>query len=189
MKKMRCLLLSLLIFQLPVKSQCDFIRKGLLSGEATFSPGYMLNNGAKNFYLNGRLDAYLSDKISITGESFYYLGTPDDSAPPFIYNHTISAGISRHFTFNRSDFYAGLRPGLAFTKLSDFKAVNGEGQAGVNPVFSLVAGYNLFISSCFHFFISTVLAVGEHNYDTHTSLSELRVAGGLGFNINTFKCK
>jgi hypothetical protein len=82
-----------------------------------------------------------------------------------------------------------MRPGIAFTRLHPTDEHFMTTQRGINPVFSAIAGYNFYLSRFFHFFISTSVLLGEHNYDVHTSLSELRISAGLGFNVNTFKCK
>ena len=59
----------------------------------------------------------------------------------------------------------------------------------MNPLASLVIGYNYYVHRYFHFFVQTRFIAGQHLYNEHKDLSEFRFSAGLGFNINTIKNK
>lgn len=163
----------------------NVIQKGLLSAQLSLSPSKMIGENESHFYLHGSFEGFISDKISISGEGFYYLGNLSSKESVFDYNHNLFFGASRHFTKNNHDIYIGLQPGVSITKLNPDVLGLETTKSGVNPVFSGVVGYNFYINNVFHFFVQTRYITGEHNYDIHKNLSELRFSAGLGFNLNS----
>lgn len=184
-KVKQLLILSAIAFASSVQAQeKPIIRTGLLSVQATISPAYMFGDQASYFYLHGGFEGYVSDKISLTGEGFYQLGSfaPENA---FDLNHSVFFGASRHFTRNNNDLYIGLQPGIAFTRLNSTANALNRSHTGVNPLVSPVIGYNFYVNNIFHFFLQTRLVVGQHNTDIHRDLTELRFSAGLGFNLNS----
>lgn len=165
------------------------IRKGLIRAQLTISPSYMFSDQRSYFYLHGNLEGYVSDRISLAGEGYYYLGDLSTGKSPIDYNHSAFFGAAYHFTKKNNDLYIGLQPGLSITKLSDTTNSVSQATLGANPLFSPVIGYNFYVNKVFHFFIQSRLVLGEHNYDKPKNLSEFRFSAGLGFNINTIKVK
>lgn len=175
-----------LILSSGVAQESPFINTGLISARLTLSPSIKFAGGSSDFYLHGNLEGYISNAISLAGEGYFYLGTLASVQEVFRYNHSLFFGASRHFIKNRQDLYVGLQPGLAFTKLNPHNPP-GTTQAGVNPLMSFVSGYNYYVGKIFHYFIQVRCVLGNHNYDSPHSLSELRFSAGLGFNLQSRK--
>jgi hypothetical protein len=164
------------------------IRTGLIKSELTISTSRMFIVKQSYFYAHGSLEGFVSPKITLSGEGYYYLGTTSSEESHFKYNHNLFFGASRHFTKGKSDLFIGLQPGISITRLNETPTLT-ETHIGINPLFSTVAGYNFYVNRFFHFFIQTRLIAGEHNFDKHENLSEIRFSAGLGFNPNTMKGK
>ena len=162
------------------------IRSGLLTAKLTLSPSHMYCDNQTYIYLHGAFEAYLSKKISVTGEVYYNVGEGNGNNT-FDYNHSLFFGSSYHFTHLDNDLYVGIQPGISLTKINA-KANNiANADFGVDPLVSAVVGYNYFAGSIFHFFLTSRYILGDHHYNVHKSLSEIRLSAGLGFNINTGK--
>ena len=164
------------------------IGKGLLNTQLTISPSYMFSERQSYFYLHGSVEDYLSSSISVAGEGYFYLGKLSGGTHTFKYNHSVFFGVSRHFVSNHHDLYFGLQPGLSITRLNEQYLKIVTTQAGVDPLISMIAGYNYYMNSVLHFFLQSRLILGLHNYYATKSLSELRFSAGLGFNLNLLKC-
>ena len=167
----------------------QIIRKGLLRAQGTISTSRMLSVSESNFYLHGNLEGYVSEKISFAGEVYYSLGNISGKNSSFDYNHSLFFGSSYHITKKNSDLYFGIQPGVSFTKLKEDAILMDVRHAGVNPLFSSLIGYNFYVNKFFHFFLQSRLVLGQHNFDVHKDLSEIRFSAGLGFNINAIKTK
>ncbi len=164
----------------------NIIRTGLLSAQMTICPTYMFAGKESYFYLHGGIEGYVSDKLSLTGEGFYNLGSFAETSV-FDYNHSVFFGAARHFTKKNSDLYVGIQPGISFTKLNPGANSLVRSHMGVNPLLSPVVGYNFYVNRFFHFFVQTRLVLGQHNTDVHQNISEIRFSAGLGYNINMMK--
>ena len=171
----------------PAEAQEDpYAGTGLLRAHLTISPSRALALKGSYFYLHGTITGYLSPRLSMSGDGYYYLGSLS-STSSFDYHHAFFFGPSWHFPTNNHDLYVGLQPGLSFTKLHEDEHETLKTHMGVNPMLSMVAGYNFFINGVFHFFLQTRYVLGEHHYDRAENLSELRLSGGLGFHLRTRK--
>jgi len=166
-----------------------FIRKGLLSSQLTFSPSYMVSDKQSYFYLHGGLEAFISEKTSLNGETYFLLGNIGATNPAFEYNHSTFFGASWHLNKNDHDFSLGIQPGISFTKLNALKSSPIKTQGGMNPLFSAVVAYKFYFFRFFHFFIQSRFILGQHNYDVPRDIFELRFSAGLGLNINTMKAE
>lgn len=180
------MIVGLILFLMsPAEAQEDnYATAGLLRAQLTISPSRALAQKESYFYLHGNVAGYLSSRLSVSGDGYYYLGSLS-STSSFDYHHTALFGPSWHFPMNNHDLYVGLQPGLSFTKLQAGKNETLKTHMGVNPMLSMVAGYNFFVNGVFHFFIQTRYVFGEHNYDRPENLSELRLSAGLGFHLRT----
>ena len=163
------------------------IGKGLINGQLTLSTSSMFTEKQSYFYLHGSLEYFVSDKISLAGEGYYYLGNLSNDASIFNYNHSLFFGASKHFTIKNNDFYLGIQPGISISKLDANTNQLLETHVAINPLASIVAGYNFFVNNYFHFFVQTRLIEGETNFDEHKKMGEIRFSAGLGFNLNTTK--
>ncbi len=166
--------------------EIEIIRPGLIRAQATISPSLMFSTSESHFYLHGNIEGYIHKNISLAGEAYYYLGNLSSEESLFQLNHSIHFGSSWHFTKKNNDLYIGIQPGISITKLNNFRLPI-ERSLGINPIFSSVIGYQYYVNNFFHFFIQTRLIIGNHNYDIHAKLNELRFSAGLGFNIHTIK--
>jgi hypothetical protein len=175
-----------------------FIRRGLLRNEATFSTGSMFSQGVTNVYLQGGIEYYISDNVSIRGEGYYFV-TSLGNFQPFAFHHSVMSGASYHFkTKNHFDPYFGLAPGISITAMNvptgiycDPGPCTGETMAGktnIDPLATLHLGFNLYFQRWFHLFMETNYIYGRHFSDYPAeSLSELRFSFGLGWNIFVLK--
>jgi hypothetical protein len=168
-------------------AQSDIVRTGLLRAQLTYSPGIILESNTSHYYLHGNLEGYVSNKISIAGEGYYYLTNGGINTGNLSYNHSGFFGASYHFGKKMNDFYIGLQPGISVSKFSNSSSGIVIPQQGINPVLSTTIGYNLYFFKYFHFFVQGRFIVGEHNYYPTHSLNEFRFSAGLGFNVNTLK--
>lgn len=190
MEKIKSCLLLVFGLAIILKSEAQdkpIIRPGLIRAQLTISPSVMLSGKESPFYLHGNLEGYLSSRLSLSGEAYYHMGNTSSGKTVFDYNHSAFFGTAWHFTGGSNDLYIGLHPGLSFTRISKEENNFAPVHNGVNPLFSAVLGYNFYANKIFHFFIQTRFVTGQHNYDIHKDLSELRLSAGLGFNINTLK--
>jgi len=189
MKTIKAIAVSLvlaMICQHTIAQDSSTIRPGLLSTQLTLSPSHMFCDNQTYIYLHGAFEGYLSKKVSVTGEVYYNMaGTSGKNT--FEYNHSLFFGSSYHFTHVDNDLYIGIQPGISLTKINADANKIASSDFGVNPLVSALVGYNYFAGSIFHFFLSSRYIMGNHNYNVHKSLSEIRLSAGLGFNINTGK--
>lgn len=172
-----------------IAQDIDIIRPGLIRSQLTISPSYMFSDKQSYFYFHGNLEGYLNTNLSLAGEAYYYLGNLSSENSQFDFNHSIFFGTSWHFIKNNNDLYIGIQPGISITRLNKEENNLSKTSTGINPLFSSLIGYNLFVNKVFHFFIQTRINLGNHNYDVHKNLAEFRISAGLGFNINTVKQK
>lgn len=190
MEKIKSLfVIALLVGSFPFAKAQDstIIRKGLIRAQLTLSPSYAFAEKQSYFYLHGNLEAYLSDKLSVVGDSYSSLGAVSSNNTLFDFKHSGFFGTNFHFTKNTNDFYLGFQPGLSYAQLSPAENNLTETKAGINPLLSAVVGYNFFINKFFHFFIQTRIITGQHNYDVNKDLTEFYFSAGLGFNVNAIK--
>ncbi|MDQ3192860.1 MAG: hypothetical protein M3Q58_14800 [Bacteroidota bacterium] len=172
-----------------------FSKDGILRAQTTLSTGNMLHYKVTHIYLSGDLEYFLSEQISIKGESYYFLGSMM-SNHFFKYNHSSFAGVSYHLLKNNIfDPYISIQPGAAFS-LAQRGFYNTDENLNsynttINPLLSVSLGFNYFASKYFHLFINTQYINGKYlsNAPYPISLDELRISFGLGFNLNVKKTK
>ena len=189
MEKIKIIVLALLFFQFTNTINAEeplIIRPGLLTSRLTISPAILFKSKQSFFYLHGAFEGYISKKISVTGEGYFSLGNASAATPTFKFNHNIFFGASYHVTKNNNDFYVGLQPGISITKLAETEILP-KPKTGVNPLVSVVVGYNYYVHKYLHFFLQTRIIAGQHLYDVRKDLSEFRFSAGLGFNLNAVK--
>lgn len=165
------------------------IDKGLIRAQSTISPSKMLDFNESRFYLHGSLEGYVSNKVSFSGDTYFDLGSLSKIQNSFNFNHKLFFGANYHFTDGNSDFYIGIQPGIAITKLNipTILTIKETPKTGINPIFSMPIGYIFFINKYFHFFLQSRFILGQHNYNYTINLNEFNFSAGLGFNLNTIK--
>lgn len=148
----------------------------------------MPQHSVSNVYIHGDLEYYTSNKISIRGESYFFMnGLKGDRI--FAYNHSTFTGINYHFpTRNKIDPYIGFQPGLAMSqKAIDTEELGSESYRNTiySPLFSGLVGVNFYADKFFHVFANVRYVNGNllSTYSSPVSLNEIRVSFGLGFNL------
>src|SRR5437868_6707845 len=115
----------LFICVITVKAQeekSQYIRKGLIRTQGTISPGILLKENSSTISLYGTLEGYISDNISVRGDSYYDIlsAGKKNNDRPFEFNHEIFSGASYHFkTKNHFDPYVAIEPGVAISQRMD----------------------------------------------------------------------
>lgn len=171
------------------------IRTGL-----SFTPGFM-TNGTNNVYISGSLEYYIADHISISGTSFYFLNSRNNTYPELKMNHQLYSGFQLHLLKDRAfDPYIGLEPGFAVTQTRAAYPVNIDAplvmtpvrdtDIGLNPMLSLDAGFNIYAVKFFHLFVNGRYVMGSYLGGPEPySLNEFMLGFGLGINANFWNRK
>jgi hypothetical protein len=193
-------LLFLLIFVANIYAQKDSAYRypGILKATATITPGLMLNANQTNIYINGELEYFADDKISIRGDGFWMVGAQQKIAL-LQQNSSVFFGALYHFHKNRFDYFIGLQPGLSITKPNATNEITSQLPVLVNiqkeydykllPNFSPLTGITFYVSDYFNFFLNVRYVYARYfGYENSSlNLSEFRVSAGLGFQIHTKK--
>ena len=197
-------IISCIIFSTAVPAQQEsgqYIHKHLVRTDASIISGYMFKGNIKNVYINGNLDYYLDNKISIRGDVNWMVGSSSTSENSIGLkdNHSVMLGVAYHFHTNgHLDPYFILQPGLAYTSSYQWKGdvpfpetnvykVNYKGL--VSPLGSAGLGFNYYFQRFAHLFLETRYVHGNHLSEAPKpiSLQELRITFGLGFNLFIIK--
>lgn len=204
MVRLFAILLSFtLINDLCAQDSTKFRYRSVLKGDATISPGYLLNTTQTNIYINGALEYFPEDKISLRGESFVMVGAQQKLAL-LNQNSSLMFGALYHFHKDRLDFFVGLETGVSITKPTDTyfndTVVSGNSTAIVSGTFSYkykvlslispVTGVTFYVSNYFNFFLNAHYV--KERYFGYTNgktllLDEIRISAGLGFLIHLKK--
>lgn len=175
------IILSLTLMLLAVFGHTqDFQKEGLLKAYLTISPGFMLENDSQPFYFHGNLEGYTSENISLSGDSYFYLGDLNKEGL-FRFHNSVLSGFNWHLLGQgQADLYIGAQPGVSFTRL---RLQGKEQTIGINPLASFNFGFNFFLTEYMHFFVHGKTVFGRHStYEAH-SLNEFRLSAGLGFGL------
>lgn len=202
----KALTIIAVVFFVSVHAQDENFRYvSVLKGDATITPGYLLNTAQTNIYINGSLEYFPDDKISLRGEGFWMVGA--QQKPALLKdNSTLLFGGLYHFHKNRLDYFVGLQMGAGITKPNDVlfnssPVTNNPTTVVVDPytqsyiykvvpVLSPVTGVTFYVSNYFNFFLNVRYV--KATYFGYTdgkalSLDELRISAGLGFQIHLKK--
>jgi hypothetical protein len=185
------------------ENESQFIRKHLVRADASIVPGYIFKDNLQNVHLNGNLEYYADNKISIRGDANYMMGSTGHTKDSMKLKDYFSVmlGTSFHIaTNNHFDPYFILQPGIAYTSsYYDSKAGRSDESEGykkyytgtVTPLASAGLGFNYYFQRFAHLFLETRYVYGNHLSEAPSpiSLQELRVTFGLGFNVFVIKEK
>lgn len=166
-------------------AQETFVQPGLLRATATISPAWGVATGPNNIYLNGELEAFLTNRNSIRGDVFALVGT-ESAWENLRHNHSLLIGPAWHLTRHRWDLFSGFEMGITYTSFVNPTPTTFH-KSSIHPAFSGLVGVHYYVHSYFHFF-ATVRYL--HNlYRGHMAgtqnWSELVLSAGLGFQIQT----
>lgn len=174
----------------------DILRKGLLRAQATLSPGWTIADGNTNLYLQGDMEYYLQDKISLKGDVSYFLDTQGNGY--LKHNHSIFFGAQYHFPYKRFDPYIGFHPGISLVQARnpdrgtpEVPVAYPESVFKVSPAISVATGFNFYVWRYIHFMANVKYIHATHptEWGTNYALDEFRVSFGLGWNVNMIKQK
>lgn len=139
----------------------------------TVRQGFALSlNENKSTYLNVGIEYYDNKYWSIKSQSNLLLASKSNSG----YEFDNLTGINGHFLVNNIDFFAGVQPGVQFSK---HKEIN---KTEIAPLIGLSAGINYYSTRYFHLFT-------EFNFITSNNAREgltsnYRISFGLGYNLS-----
>lgn len=154
----------------------------------SFSPG-LLSDNTQTANLHGYFGMRPAGKIELRGDGFYFLNSTGDR-PRFSMNHQLYAGAFYRFSKKKFQPYTGFQPGIAYAQSSEYGTINSSTgdlnyKKSINPVASVIGGFDLFGEKFFYLFLETRYILGKHKSDTYpVFLDEWRFSFGLGFYIN-----
>lgn len=198
-------LLCISSFLLAQSEEGQYIHKHLVRADASIVSGYLFRDNLKNVHLNGNLEYYLDNRISIRGDANYLLGSTGWTEDSMHLKDNISVmlgGVYHFHTNNHFDPYFILQPGIAYTS-SYFDAYPGwtpetpgtkkiyNYRGSLSPLASVGLGFNYYFQRFAHLFVETRYVHGQHLSEAPSpiSLQELRITFGLGFNVFVIKEK
>lgn len=165
-------------------------RVGSLRAQGNLAGGYLFSQKTFSASAAGDFDLFADDNVSVTGEVWYGFKTHNKPIG-LLHNHALFWGFNYHpLKKGRWDPYIGLSPGMAWVQAGYY---DGEGVAiktfGVAPLVSGVIGCNYYAGSLFHFFVKARPVAGRFRGASaeFTSLSEMKIYAGLGWNVRLWK--
>ena len=174
----------------------DIIRKGLVRAQGTISPGWTTADGNTNLYLQGDMEYFLEDKISLKGDISYFLDTQGDGY--LKHNHSLFFGSQYHMPYKRFDPYIGLHPGVSLVQArnpnlgtAEVPVAYEESLMKISPAISVATGFNFYVWRYIHFMANVKYVHAKHSteWGTNYALDEFRISFGLGWNVNMIKRK
>lgn len=168
-------------------------RKGCVRTQGNIAGGYLFAQRQASAYANGDIDLFVEDRVALTGSAWYSFALNRNSETGLKANHAVFGGINYHFLKPcRWDPYIGLSSGMGVVQ-----AAYREGDEvkrtpySVVPLVSASVGCNYYVSSIFHFFVKVQGVTGQmfSTLPSPQRLDELKVMGGLGFNLRLWKPK
>jgi hypothetical protein len=168
----------------------DYIRPGLLKASATISPGWMLNKPELNYNVSGFLEGYLEKKLSLRGETHYFVDGKND-VPFYKFNSRTFFGVLYHVNKNNLDGHVGFMPGVSFIQVNGDLNSSGKNPVHVVPSFSANIGLTFYVWKFCHFFANATYVHSTINglKDVDGRSDEFMISAGLGFNVNMLKAK
>ncbi|MDF2437291.1 MAG: hypothetical protein K0Q95_1667 [Bacteroidota bacterium] len=196
-------LLLIITLGLSAQESSQFIHKHLMRADASVVAGTMYMHNLSNVYLNGNLEYYLDNTISIRGDANYLLGSSGTTEDLMHLKDNISVmlGLAYHFkTNNHLDPYFIFQPGVAYVSSyssislapSSDKDLNTRNYKGsLSPLSSFGFGANYYFQRFAHLFVEGRYVHGRHLSQAPSPifLNELRITFGLGFNMFVMKEK
>lgn len=177
---------------LGAKDETSVLNKTLML-QATVSPGYMFYKGGLwNSYFHATLEWCFDNRVSIRCDGSYFFTTQGD-IKPLKMNHSLLLGAFYHFPIkNKYDFYVGLQPGAALVQQTPYTYNDStitNPRLKVAPLITAAVGFNYFFWKYMNIFISIKYVHGNHipEYGESIPLDELRISGGLGFQLQFTK--
>ncbi len=178
----------------PELEGADIIRKGLVRAQATLSPGWTIVDGNTNLYLQGDMEYFLENRVSLKGDISYFLDTQGNGY--LKHNHSLFFGAQYHFPIKRFDPYIGFHPGISLIQAknpsigtTELPVAYSESVLKAAPAISVATGFNYYVWRYIHFMVNVKYVHAKHptEWATTYALDEFRVSFGLGWNVNMMK--
>lgn len=180
---------------LQVQSQ-DFVQESRLNGHATIAPGFSLYDMKGTISLQGQMEYFIHERVSIRGEVFWFVDYMNADDPGFIDDKaTLFSGITYHFTDNKQfNPYIALQPGIGMAR-TIYYGTSGPVRFTVIdndfrffPMASVALGTYYYASNWFYFFGEVRGSTGKYYspFDVKEA-GELQFTFGLGFSLLTKK--
>ena len=167
-----------------------YIQPGLIKSSLTISPSWMLNKPEFNYYLSGFLEGYLEKKISLRGETHYFVDGKKET--PFLkFNSATYFGVLYHVNKNNTDAHIGFMPGISIMQINNEHVANDQNKTQIAPSFSANLGVTFYVWKYCHFFanITYMHATLRGVRGASGRADELMISAGLGFNFNAIKAQ
>jgi hypothetical protein len=166
-------------------------KSGMLRAQANISGGYLFSQKKFTPYISANADYYINENFSITGESWFSFDIVRPDQLGLRKNFSAFLGLNYHpVKYSRWDPYIGFAAGAGLLTVNHFQdTVIRESPVQFTPLVGVTAGLNYYIGSIFHFFVQCKFVAGGTNSSAYgrTYLEELKISGGLGWNIHTKK--
>ena len=166
----------------------DFTSGKPIKFNLALNQGFMLQHKNTDLYISGNLEYFPEKNISIRGDCFWYIDSRQKT-PVLKQNLIVLFGALVHLPMGRSDIYAGLQPGVSYTRPNNTSDDYSGLPSRLMPVISISAGYTLYFSKFADFFLAANYMISRYRGSSSGSikLDEIMISGGLGFHINTKK--
>lgn len=169
-----------------------YIQPGILKATATISPSTMLNQSLSNVYISGFLEYHLDKRLSIRGESFFFVDgkSKTGTSNPFVKQAMRTYfGAFYHFNQKNWDQYIGFQPGITLMKPLESVELNAPLQA--SPSFAVHVGSTYFVWKYFNFFVDLAYVHSSYRGLSNGTVKtdEMILSAGLGFQIQTKRKK
>lgn len=179
----RIVLFILLLPISVVAQESDFERKGNLLTSLTIAPVIGLADQPNRTAVHGYLKYFVSNQLSVEGESYLQAGK-NDLSENFERMHSIFFGASWHFLSGNIDPYIGFHPGIQIVEPGAEIEIS-QSKLSLVPAISAQAGMNYFMGEYFHLFVNLRYVNGLTALPGHSAqINDLRFSGGLGLNLN-----
>lgn len=169
----------------------DIPRVGFMVSTATIQygiPTYELTT--PTWYLTIRGEGFIEKNISLAANidiSMPKKERYDDISN----NYSCTFGVNYHLIKEHFDGFVGFQPGVAFTKtkIVDYN-LQDKNKYITSPLMSTTIGARYYLGWVAHVFTSATYVYGvQLSNQTNLPLSEVRIAAGVGLNLNTMKFK
>jgi hypothetical protein len=193
-KKKIILLASLCLFCLTITAQKDsIVKKGMIRGQGNLSGGYIFQSKKFASYISGNAEYYINEGFSLVGDVWISFDIANKDEIGLRKNYSTFAGLNYHpVRYSRWDPYIGFSAGAGIITSNFYQdTLIRESPVQFSPLVGVTAGLNYYVGSIFHFFVQCKFVAGGSNSSQYgrTYLEELKLSGGLGWNISTRRKK
>jgi len=180
-----------------VQSQ-DFVQKSRINAHGTIAPGFSLYDMKGTVSLQGQMEYFIHEKVSIRGDVFWFVDYLNSDDPGFLDDKAaLFSGITYHFAENKHlNPYVALQPGIGMARTIFYSTTGNVSFAVMDnsyhffPMASVALGTYYYANNWFYFFGEVRGSTGKYfsPFDVKEA-GELQFSFGLGFSLLTKKNK